>query len=90
MTNFYRFSEFIYKGCIFPALLAFVAGVAAVATYFFAGIELMWLVNLSFLLTAITLVWGAVFMVVFAVNKIADWHEECQWRKENPNEEAYD
>ena len=90
MTKFDKFFEFISTGFIYPLVLSFVSIVTVVGIYFFANIELMWLVNLCFLLTAITAVWGVLFLVALTISKIIEWREDHQWRKERPDEAAYD
>lgn len=89
MTKFERFDEFICTGFIYPIVLAFVSGITVVGIYFFANIELMWLVYMSFLLAAIAALWGLVFLVVFTINKIIEWreysHNYADWSRHIPN-----
>lgn len=75
MMKFERFYEFICTWFIYPLVLAFMSGITVVGIYFFANIELMWLVYLSFLLAAIAALWGLVFLVVFTINKIIEWRK---------------
>lgn len=90
MTKFKKFSEFICVGYIYPLVLTLVSIIAAVAIYFYAGLELFWLINAAVVLSVVCAVWGVVFLVVITINKVIEWREERQWRKEHPNEEAYD
>ena len=75
MMKFVRFYEFICTWFIYPLVLAFMSGITVVGIYFFANIELMWRVYLSFLLAAIPDLWGQVFLVVLTINKIIEWRE---------------
>ena len=90
MTKFEKFSEFVMTNLIYPLALTFIAMIIPVAVYFATGIELMWLVNTSGVLACITAVWLALFLVAFTGMKIIDWREEREYRKEHPNEAAYD
>lgn len=90
MTKFEKFSEFICVGLIYPLVLTLVAIVAAGGIFFFTGAEIMWLISACFILSAITAVWAVLFLVVITVNKIIEWREDRQWRKERPDEAAYD
>lgn len=89
MTKFERFYEFICTWFICPLVLAFVSCVTVIGIYFFANTELMWLVNLSFLLAAITALWGLVLLVVFTISKIIEWREYrrnyAEWSQHIPN-----
>jgi len=90
MTKFEKFSEFVMTNLIYPLALTFIAMIIPVAVYFATGIELMWLVNTSGVLACITAVWLALFLVAFTGMKIIDWREEREYRKEHPDEAAYD
>ena len=90
MTKFEKFSEFICVGLIYPLVLTLVASSAAGGIFFFSSVEVMWLIASCFILAAITAVWGVLFLVVLTVNKIIEWREDRQWRKEHPDEAAYD
>lgn len=90
MTKFEKFAEFIMMNLIYPLALTFIVMVIPVAVYFATGIELMWLVNTGGVLACITAVWLALFLVAFTGMKIIDWREEREYRKEHPNEAAYD
>lgn len=90
MTKFEKFAEFIMTGLIYPLALTFIVMVIPVAVYFATGIELMWLVNTSGVLACISAVWLALFLVALTGMKIIDWREEREYRKEHPNEAAYD
>ena len=90
MTKFKKFSELICVGLIYPLVLAFVTNVTADGIFFFAGIEVMWLITAGFILYAITAIWSVLYLVIITVNKIIEWREERQRRKEHPDEAAYD
>ena len=90
MTKFEKFAEFVMTNLIYPLALTFIVMVIPVAVYFATGIELMWLVNTGGVLACITAVWLTLFLVAFTGMKIIEWREDRQWRKEHPDEEAYD
>ncbi|MBQ8001295.1 MAG: hypothetical protein IJ298_08905 [Ruminococcus sp.] len=90
MTKFEKFAEFIMENLVYPLALTFIVMVIPVAVYFATGVELMWLVNTGVVLACITAVWLALFLVAFTGMKIIDWREEREYRKEHPNEAAYD
>lgn len=90
MKKFEKFAEFVMTGMIYPLALTIIVMVIHVAVYFATGIELMWLVNTGGVLACITAIWLALFLVAFTGMKIIDWREELEYRKEHPNEEAYD
>lgn len=90
MTKFEKFAEFVMTNLIYPLALTFIVMVIPVAVYFITGVELMWLVNTGGVLACITAVWLALFPVALTGMKIIDWREEREYRKEHPDEEAYD
>lgn len=90
MTKFEKFAEFVMTNLIYPLALAFIAMIIPVVVYFATGVELMWLVNTSGVLACITAVWLTLFLVAFTGMKIIDWREEREYRKEHPDEAAYD
>ena len=90
MTRFEKFAEFVMTGLIYPLALTFIVTVIPVAVYFATGIELMWLVNTGVVLACISAVWLALFLVSLTGMKIIDWREEREYRKEHPDEAAYD
>ena len=90
MTKFEKFAEFVMTGLIYPLALTFIVTVIPVAVYFATGIELMWLVNTGVVLACISAVWLALFLVSLTGMKIIDWREEREYRKEHPDEAAYD
>lgn len=90
MTRFEKFAEFVTTGLIYPLALTFIVTVIPVAVYFATGIELMWLVNTGVVLACISAVWLALFLVALTGMKIIDWREEREYRKEHPDEAAYD
>ena len=90
MTKFEKFAEFVMTNLIYPLALTFIAMIIPVVVYFTTGVELMWLVNTGGVLACITAVWLALFLVAFTGMKIIDWREEREYRKECPNEAAYD
>lgn len=90
MTRFEKFAEFVTTGLIYLLALTFIVTVIPVAVYFATGIELMWLVNTGVVLACISAVWLALFLVALTGMKIIDWREEREYRKEHPDEAAYD
>ena len=86
MLKFYKFYSFISTGLIYPLILTFVSGVSALIIYIFTNTELMWLVNLCFIIATIASVWSMVYLIVFTINRIIEWNIERQRRKGDKNE----
>lgn len=90
MTRFEKFAEFIMVGALYPLCLTFISIVIPFAVFFVTGVEVMWLFNIAVFLTCVTAIWLVLFLVSFTGVKIIDWCEERKYRKEHPNEAAYD
>ena len=90
MTKFEKFAEFVMESMVYHLVLTLIDLVVPAAIYSITGVELMWLVNTGEVLACITAVWLAMFLVAFTGMKIIEWREDRQWRKEHPDEEAYD
>ncbi len=88
MTKFEKFSEVVMGGFIYPLILALVFDITVISLYFFAGVELMWLVYATFALCILAGIWGVVFLVVLTINKIAEFREERRWKRQQLNTEV--
>lgn len=86
MSKFEKFAEFVMANAIYPLVLTFITAIIPVAVYFSTGVELMWMVNSCGILSCITAVWLALFMVAFTGTRIIDWLDERRWKAEHPED----